>query len=304
MRVLAGSWIVEAKARLQRSHRISLTSSSMHRLCVLLLPSTPRKLHCPFPNRSSQPESNMLLDSGYPVMLFYEDNIPPSPRGDSSYGIMPSKMKHIGDLGSIIFGQQCLDTKAKVQSSLLVSFLQPSPDAVQAHVKGLEDPANTFHDLLSMSAIHPQNFWVEMHVTTATGHLLANLIMPAGMAEVAASKASQRDFTIIILGQALSWLYESSLKNVGIPGMRCAVPLAEVRVRDIVHYRHLKLAFENSKLHDIGVRGDSVEVPNRQNLDMQPLLAFCAVCKNLSTAHRRCGGCKVRCHLNLGQGFT
>jgi hypothetical protein len=236
----------------------------------------------------------MLLTTGYPVMMFGENTIPLSHRGDPSFGIITTAMKEgLKDLKSIMYSQNGLPLLDKVQYSILVTFLQPSVKTVNETVTALKDPTNKLHPLRNIRGIDDKTFWMEMHVTTAGGHRLANLCMPMGMGEAAAAKKPHADFNTLILGQAMAWLYESSRKNLGITDMRCVIPLAEIRVRDIVSYRNLKLALKTAKIEDIAIRGDNGEDAGRLETITQPILAFCAVCIKLSTTHLRCGGCKV-----------
>jgi len=169
-------------------------------------------------------------------MMFGEHTIPPSARGNSAFGIMPSAIKSFEDLKSIIYGQKDLSMQATVQYSLLVTFAQPSVEIVKDTVKALQDPSHHFHYLAKIPIIDQASFWAEMRVATASGHRLANLVMPAGMAEAAATKQPECDLNFLILGQALSWHYESSRKNLGVYDMRCVIPVAEIRVRDIYRF--------------------------------------------------------------------
>lgn len=262
-----------------------------------------RNLIAPFPIGPPL-NSKMLLTTGYPVMMFGGNIIPLSHRGDPSFGIMPSSVRSFDDLKSIVYGQNSLPLKDKVKYSMLVTFAQPSADRVKKTLEAIKDPKHQLHSALDIPGSNELTFWMEMHVTTAGGHRLANLCMPLGMGEAAALNLPQTDFNVFILGQALSWLYENSRKNLGITDTCCVIPLAEIRVRDIVSYRNLKLALQMAKIQDIAIRADNVEGSDRLEVITQPILAFCAVCIKLSTTHRRCGGCKVSLSHYLENSLT
>lgn len=204
-------------------------------------------------------------------------------------------MRGLADLKSIMFLQHKLPLNARVQYSLLITFKRPILEQTAFTLAAIQKPDHQLHKILApfpQSIMKSPDFWVEMHMTAPSGNRIANLVMPAGMGEAGAAKANGRDFTSLILGQSLTSLYQTSLDALGDPEMRCAVPLAEVRVRDIVQYRNVKLALKDG-LEDIAVRGDSVQPPDRHEYIHEPILAFCGICFKLSTKHKRCGGCKV-----------
>ncbi|KAK9897106.1 hypothetical protein P389DRAFT_194744 [Cystobasidium minutum MCA 4210] len=235
-----------------------------------------------------------MLATGYPVLLFPAPDNEPS-TDSTPYGVCTTAMHSLADLKSIISAPSETLQKSGVQYSLLMTFKRPSAEALSAAIEGLKTPGNILQSLSSFpeSLLSSPEFWVEMQMTAANGHKTANITMPAGMGEAAAQKNPQRDFTSLLLGQCLSGLYRTSMDAVGLPDMRCVNPLAEVRVRDIVQYRNLKLALKQVGMDNIAVRCDSVQSPTRKEYLSEPILAFCAICFKLSTAHKRCGGCKV-----------
>lgn len=236
----------------------------------------------------------MPLTSGYPVMIFGENMAPEEHQSDASFGLLPSAVKSLQDLKPIIHSQQDLTIRQKICYSLLISFLKPTPASIRQTVRALQHPEHALPNLREMPMINDPSFWVEMRVTSAGGYRCANLVMPAGMGEAAAVKKPDGDFNFLIIGQALTHLYQSSLENLALDDMRCVIPLAEIRVRDIVSYRNTKLGLKQANIQNVTVRGDNVQGPNRREASPQPILAFCAVCIKLSDKHRRCGGCKVR----------
>ena len=168
-----------------------------------------------------------------------------------------------------------LPPKPDVQYSLLMTFKRPSKQAISTTVEELKVHGHLLHSLANLpsSCLNAPDFWVEMQMTAANGHNMSMLMMPAGMGEAAAQKNPERDFTSLILGHCLVGLHKTSLDAIGIPDMRCVIPLAEVRLRDIVQYRNMKLGLKAVGLENIGVRCDSVQSLARKEHLAEPILA-------------------------------
>lgn len=201
------------------------------------------------------------------------------------------------DLKSIIHGQEgVMPFGLTIHYSMRVSFLQPSVETVKETFTDVQDPKHHLHKSRRARGVENPNYWMELRVTSAGGNQLANFCMPKAMEEVVASEKPHIDFNTLILGKALTRVYESSCTDADATDMRCVVPLAEIWVRDIVSYRNLKLAIKGAEIEDIVIRGNNFQEIGTSATISQPKLAFCGACMKLSTRHHRCGGCKVSLH--------
>lgn len=90
------------------------------------------------------------------------------------------------------------------------------------------------------------------------------------------------------------------------PNKTIRIPIATIRVRDIILRRSLKLEFSQIGLGDIDIIADNAietqQIKRKEAIATRRILALCAKCTKMSTTHNRCLGRRVSRHDLLHDG--